>query len=64
MASKITSPLLRYENKWVATSLDGQRVIASGKTIEAVASKLKRLNIKKDKAVLTKVVPFDRYLSP
>lgn len=64
MAGKITSPLFRYENKWVATSPDGRKVVASGKTIEVVTRKLNKLDIKKDEAVLTKVVPFNLYLSP
>lgn len=54
--------LLPYENKWVALSPEGDKVVAWGKSVIEVDRKLKK---KKDnEAVLMKVLPFDRYLSP
>ena len=52
------SELLKpYENRWVAISDDGKRVLAEGKTLEEAISKLDKNQ--KDKASFMKVLPFD-----
>lgn len=61
MARKLVDILAKYEDKWVALSLDNKRVVTSGSNIEEVARKLKRL---KKQGVLLKVTPLDTYLSP
>lgn len=60
-ASKI---LLPYENKWVALSKKGDKVLASAKDVLVLDRKLKNLKIKKGRAVLTWVFPFRQSLSP
>lgn len=59
---KITSPLLNYENKWVALSPDHNKVMASGKSIKEIDKKLKSMN--NEDAILTFVLPFDKSYAP
>ena len=62
MARKAKNPLLPYENKWVALTLDRKKVIASAASVKVLDKKLKKL---KDKEVImTKVLPFDGAYSP
>ena len=55
------SPLLNFENKWVALTPEGKKVLASGDTIPELEKKLKGIDSKK--FVLTFVPPFDKVLS-
>jgi len=59
---EIVNPLIPFENKWVALSLDRKRVIASGVTIRELDKNLSKLKV--EDAVFTKVLPFDQVLSP
>lgn len=59
--SKISSPLLNYENKWVALTPDREKVVASAGSIEQLEKKVRRL--KNQDAIFTYVPPFDRILS-
>jgi len=54
--SKILKP---FENKWVALTVDNQKVVASGGTLSEVA-----LKIKKKKVVFMKVFPFNVSYAP
>lgn len=58
---KFSSPLLDYENKWVALTPDREKVVASARSIEQLEKKVKRL--KNQDAIFTYVPPFDRILS-
>ncbi|MBI3443486.1 hypothetical protein HY008_02350 [Candidatus Woesebacteria bacterium] len=60
-ASKI---LLPYENKWVALTPKGDKVIASARDVKVLSKKLELLKIKKEKAVMTWVFPFSQSLAP
>ncbi|OGE69141.1 hypothetical protein A3B55_02605 [Candidatus Daviesbacteria bacterium RIFCSPLOWO2_01_FULL_43_15] len=66
LAVKILSPkpesLLPYENKWIAHTFDGKKILASGKTVEQLDKKLKKLRVKRAKSVLMYVPSFDAYL--
>lgn len=64
MKRKIVNPLIAFENKWVALSLDRRRVLVSGATVKEVDSKLKRLRVKNGDAILTRVLPFNKVYSP
>jgi len=59
---RIINPLIPFENKWVALSPDRKKVIASGSSIKELDRKLEKLG--DEKAVFTKVLPFDQVLSP
>lgn len=54
--------LLKYEDKWVALTPDRKAVVASGKTLEEVAKKLKK--VKRDDVIFHYVPPFDGTLAP
>lgn len=54
--------LLANQNKWIAVSSGGSKILASGKSIQEVEGKLGKLNAKD--VVLTFVPPANRYLSP
>lgn len=58
---KFSSPLLNYENKWVALSNNNKKVLASANTIPELEKKLRDVSSKK--FVLTFVPPFDKVLS-
>lgn len=58
---KISSPLLNYENKWVALTPGGKKVLASGITIPELEKKLQRVSSKN--FVLTFIPPFGKVLS-
>ncbi|MEK7497929.1 MAG: DUF5678 domain-containing protein [Patescibacteria group bacterium] len=62
MAKVSSNILLPYENKWVAVSKDGKKVVAAASGIDALVKKLK--GFEKESVVLTKVFPFDAYYSP
>lgn len=53
--------LLPYENKWVALTPDGTRVLASGISLKTVD---KKLRASKKRGVLTYVPSFDTRLVP
>lgn len=59
---KFSSPLLNYENKWVALSTDRKKVLAAGDTIPELEKKVKGVSSKK--FVFTWVPPFDVRLAP
>jgi len=54
----------KYENKWVATTLDNKKVIASAKDIKKLHEKLERMKIGKQEAVMTYILPFDVHYAP
>lgn len=56
MARKRKNPLLPYENKWVAITQDGKKVITSATTIKTLDKKLEKME-RKD-VIMTKVLPF------
>ncbi len=62
MARKGKNPLLPYENKWVALNPNRKKVIAHATTVEILDRKLSKLN--NNDAVLTKVLSFDKFISP
>lgn len=62
MKKSFTNPLTPFEAKWVALSPDRKRVVASGNTAKEVDVKLKKM--KRDDAILTMVLPFDKVYSP
>jgi len=62
MKKKIVNPLIPFQNKWVALTLDRKEVIASSSRIETLTQKLEKM--KKKDAILTRVLPFDKYYSP
>ena len=64
MAKKTSNPLLPYENKWVAITPDGKKVIASAKDAKVLDKKLKKLKVKNDEAVMAWVFPFKQSFSP
>ena len=59
--SKISNPLMNYENKWVALSSDRKEVLAAADSVKQLEKKAKKL---KSKVVFTWVPPFDRVLAP
>lgn len=59
---KTQNMLLPYENKWVALSMDYSQIFTSGASLKSVETKLNKL--KKKDAVLTYILPFDKYYSP
>jgi hypothetical protein len=59
---KAKSFLLPYENKWVALTPKGNKVITSDKTISGIFKKVKKL--KNNKAIITKILSFDTAYSP
>lgn len=62
MRKKPTNPLIPFENKWVALTQDRKEVIAASPRVEILAKKLEKMDRKK--AILTRVLPFDKYYSP
>ncbi len=62
MAKGTSNILLPYENKWVAITFDGKKVVASASTVKELDRKLKK--VKNEKVMLTKVLPFDVAYSP
>lgn len=59
---KFSSPLLNYENKWVALSPDREEVVTAADSIKQLEKKVLKLG-KKD-VVFTWVPPFDKVLAP
>ena len=62
MARKGKNPLLPYENKCVALTPNRKKDIAHATTDEILDRKLSKLN--NNDAVLTKVLSFDKFISP
>ena len=61
---KINNPLLNYENKWVALTLDNKKVIASDKDFKKLHHKLEKMKIGKKEAIMHYVLPFGAHYSP
>jgi len=59
---KIISPLIPFENMWVALSLDRKKVVASGETIKELKKKMDKID--NCEVIFTKVLPFDQFYSP
>lgn len=63
---KISHPdpelLFPHAGKWVATTLDGKRVIASSKKAELLLKKLEKLKTRKGETALVYVPPLDMHL--
>jgi len=62
MKKIITNPMINYENKWVALSKDGKKVIASSSNLKLLDQKIQK--IKNIDFTVTKVLPFDTILAP
>lgn len=62
MARASSNILLPYENKWVAVSKDGKKVVASATDVKVLSEKLEKLNIAD--AIMTWVMPFNHSFSP
>ncbi len=62
--TKVAKLLLPYESKWVALSKDGSKVFASARNIDTLGRKLELLKIKKDRATMTWVFPFESSFAP
>mgnify|MGYP001561749758 CR=1 FL=1 len=62
MITKLQNPLVNYENKWVALTKDGKKVVASATDVKVLSEKLKRLKAKD--IIMTRVFPFDGNYSP
>jgi len=62
--TKTSRLLLPYENKWVALSKGGDKVLASAKDAKVLSEKLDSLKVKKGEAVLTWVFPFRQSFAP
>ncbi len=56
------NPLINYENKWVALTLDHSKVVESADQPKELEDKLIKQNIKN--VVLMKVLPFNYIFSP
>lgn len=54
--------LAKYENQYIALSLDSAKILASGKTIKELEKKLQKLRLKE--ATLQYISPLDKFLSP
>lgn len=63
MKKKLTSPFVKFENKWVATDPEGRKVLESANTIGELDKKLTERKISGD-VVLKKVLPFDKAYVP
>ena len=55
------SPLIGFENKWVAVDLEGKKVFDSAKTLKELAQKISKV---KEQVILKKVLPFDKAYAP
>ncbi len=60
--SKSVNPLVPFENMWVALSMDGKKVVASGETIKELKKKMDKID--NCEVIFTKVLPFDQFYSP
>jgi hypothetical protein len=58
----VNNPLVNYENRWVALTLDRKTVLSFGNSVKELDRKLKTL--KQKKVIITKVFPFDCQISP
>lgn len=63
MRKKLTSPFVNFENKWVATNLEGKKVLESATTITELDKKLTERKIPGD-VILKKILPFDKAYVP
>jgi hypothetical protein len=55
--------LAKYQNKWVATDLDGKKIIAVAKDPKILSEKLEKMKIGKQEAIMRWVAPTDGWLS-
>ena len=60
--NKIINPLIPFEDKWVALTMDNKRVVASGVTIKELEEKMDKIG--NCEVIFTKVLPFDQFYSP
>ena len=54
----------KYVNKWIAVSIDGNKILASGDSIVEVEKQLKQKKIKEAKAIIQYIVSPKVSLSP
>lgn len=64
MAKKISNILLPYENKWVAVTPRGDKVVAAASDVKTLDKKLRRMGKKEKGVVMLRVFPFDGFYSP
>jgi len=62
--TKAAKILLPYENKWVALSSKGNKVLASAKDVKSLSDKLDERKIGRTEAVMTFVPSFKGWYSP
>ena len=56
--------LSKYQNKWVATDIEGKEIIAVAKDPKILSEKLEKMKIGKRKAIMTWVTPIDGFIAP
>lgn len=64
MARKVQNILLPYENKWVAITPKGDKVVAYANDVKTLDSKLRRMGKKEKEVIMMRVFPFDAVYSP
>lgn len=64
MKSSVTEELIKYSDRWVATTLDRSEIVAIGDSISEVEKKVETTQLDLDNLVITYVNPPDKFLSP
>jgi len=64
MTRKNSNILLPYQNKWVALSSDGEKVLASAPDAGLLSKKLMSLKIKRNEAIMSWVPRANGWYSP